>query len=110
MTHKNFPVATVDKKGLVQVVTDQNAAERYEDYQVPCMELIDDLWGQLDSLTSITNSISYKAMVKNASTGEITQEDKQITFIEFVNRISLIEKLLVHTTNKTLDDPSLATS
>lgn len=110
VTHKNFPVATVDKKGLVQVVTDQNAAERYEDYQVPCMELIDDLWGQLDSLTSITNSISYKAMVKNASTGEITQEDKQITFIEFVNRISLIEKLLVNTTNKTLDDPSLATS
>jgi hypothetical protein len=110
VTHKNFPVATVDKKGLVQVVTDQNAAERYEDYQVPCMELIDDLWGQLDSLTSITNSINYKAMVKNASTGEITQEDKQITFIEFVNRISLIEKLLVNTTNKTLDDPSLATS
>lgn len=108
--HKNFPVATVDKKGLVQVVTDQNAAERYEDYQVPCMELIDDLWGQLDSLTSITNSINYKAMVKNASTGEITQEDKQITFIEFVNRISLIEKLLVNTTNKTLDDPNLATS
>lgn len=110
VTHKNFPVATVDKKGLVQVVTDQNAAERYEDYQVPCMELIDDLWGQLDSLTSITNSINYKAMVKNATTGEITQEDKQITFIEFVNRISLIEKLLVNTTNKTLDDPSLATS
>lgn len=110
VTHKNFPVATVDKKGLVQVVTDQNASERYEDYQVPCMELIDDLWGQLDSLTSITNSINYKAMVKNASTGEITQEDKQITFIEFVNRISLIEKLLVNTTNKTLDDPSLATS
>lgn len=110
VTHKNFPAATVDKKGLVQVVTDQNAAERYEDYQVPCMELIDDLWGQLDSLTSITNSINYKAMVKNASTGEITQEDKQITFIEFVNRISLIEKLLVNTTNKTLDDPSLATS
>lgn len=110
VTHKNFPVATVDKKGLVQVVTDQNAAERYEDYQVPCMELIDDLWGQLDSLTSITNSINYKAMVKNASTGEITQEDKQITFIEFVNRISLIEKLLVNTTNKTLDDPSLVTS
>lgn len=110
VTHKNFPVATVDKKGLVQVVTDQNAAERYEDYQVPCMELINDLWGQLDSLTSITNSINYKAMVKNASTGEITQEDKQITFIEFVNRISLIEKLLVNTTNKTLDDPSLATS
>ena len=110
VTHKNFPVATVDKKGLVQVVTDQNAAERYEDYQVPCMELIDDLWGQLDSLISITNSINYKAMVKNASTGEITQEDKQITFIEFVNRISLIEKLLVNTTNKTLDDPSLATS
>lgn len=110
VTHKNFPVATVDKKGLVQVVTDQNAVERYEDYQVPCMELIDDLWGQLDSLTSITNSINYKAMVKNASTGEITQEDKQITFIEFVNRISLIEKLLVNTTNKTLDDPSLATS
>jgi hypothetical protein len=110
VTHKNFPVATVDKKGLVQVVTDQNAAERYEDYQVPCMELIDDLWGQLDSLTSITNSINYKAMVKNAATGEITQEDKQITFIEFVNRISLIEKLLVNTTNKTLDDPSLATS
>lgn len=110
VTHKNFPVATVDKKGLVQVVTDQNTAERYEDYQVPCMELIDDLWGQLDSLTSITNSINYKAMVKNASTGEITQEDKQITFIEFVNRISLIEKLLVNTTNKTLDDPSLATS
>lgn len=110
VTHKNFPVATVDKKGLVQVVTDQNAAEGYEDYQVPCMELIDDLWGQLDSLTSITNSINYKAMVKNASTGEITQEDKQITFIEFVNRISLIEKLLVNTTNKTLDDPSLATS
>lgn len=110
VTHKNFPVATVDKKGLVQVVTDQNAAERYEDYQVPCMELIDDLWEQLDSLTSITNSINYKAMVKNASTGEITQEDKQITFIEFVNRISLIEKLLVNTTNKTLDDPSLATS
>lgn len=110
VTHKNFPVATVDKKGLVQVVTDQNVAERYEDYQVPCMELIDDLWGQLDSLTSITNSINYKAMVKNASTGEITQEDKQITFIEFVNRISLIEKLLVNTTNKTLDDPSLATS
>lgn len=110
VTHKNFPVATVDKKGLVQIVTDQNAAERYEDYQVPCMELIDDLWGQLDSLTSITNSINYKAMVKNASTGEITQEDKQITFIEFVNRISLIEKLLVNTTNKTLDDPSLATS
>lgn len=110
VTHKNFPVATVDKKGLVQVVTDQNAAERYEDYQVPCMELIDNLWGQLDSLTSITNSINYKAMVKNASTGEITQEDKQITFIEFVNRISLIEKLLVNTTNKTLDDPSLATS
>lgn len=110
VTHKNFPVAAVDKKGLVQVVTDQNAAERYEDYQVPCMELIDDLWGQLDSLTSITNSINYKAMVKNASTGEITQEDKQITFIEFVNRISLIEKLLVNTTNKTLDDPSLATS
>lgn len=109
VTHKNFPVATVDKKGLVQVVTDQNAAERYEDYQVPCMELIDDLWGQLDSLTSMTNSINYKAMVKNASTGEITQEDKQITFIEFVNRISLIEKLLVNTTNKTLDDPSLAT-
>lgn len=108
--HKNFPVATVDKKGLVQVVTDQNASERYEDYQVPCMELIDDLWGQLDSLTSITNSINYKAMVKNATTGEITQEDKQITFIEFVNRISLIEKLLVNTTNKTLDDPSLATS
>lgn len=110
VTHKNFPVATVDKKGLVQVVTDQNASERYEDYQVPCMELIDDLWGQLDSLTSITNSINYKAMVKNATTGEITQEDKQITFIEFVNRISLIEKLLVNTTNKTLDDPSLATS
>lgn len=110
VTHKNFPVATVDKKGLVQVVTDQNASERYEDYQVPCMELIDDLWGQLDSLTSITNSINYKAMVKNAATGEITQEDKQITFIEFVNRISLIEKLLVNTTNKTLDDPSLATS
>lgn len=110
VTHKNFPVATVDKKGLVQVVTDQNAAKRYEDYQVPCMELIDDLWGQLDSLTSITNSINYKAMVKNASTGEITQEDKRITFIEFVNRISLIEKLLVNTTNKTLDDPSLATS
>ena len=110
VTHKIFPVATVDKKGLVQVVTDQNASERYEDYQVPCMELIDDLWGQLDSLTSITNSINYKAMVKNASTGEITQEDKQITFIEFVNRISLIEKLLVNTTNKTLDDPSLATS
>lgn len=110
VTHKNFPAATVDKKGLVQVVTDQNAAERYEDYQVPCMELIDDLWGQLDSLTSITNSINYKAMVKNATTGEITQEDKQITFIEFVNRISLIEKLLVNTTNKTLDDPSLATS
>lgn len=110
VTHKNFPVATVDKKGLVQVVTDQNASERYEDYQVPCMELIDDLWGQLDSLTSITNSINYKAMVKNASTGEITQEDKQITFIEFVNRISLIEKLLVNTTNKTLDDPSLTTS
>lgn len=110
VTHKNFPVATVDKKGLVQVVTDQNASERYEDYQVPCMELIDDLWGQLDSLTSITNSINYKAMVKNTTTGEITQEDKQITFIEFVNRISLIEKLLVNTTNKTLDDPSLATS
>ena len=110
VTHKIFPVATVDKKGLVQVVTDQNASERYEDYQVPCMELIDDLWGQLDSLTSITNSINYKAMVKNASTGEITQEDKQITFIEFVNRISLIEKLLVNTTNKTLDDPSLVTS
>lgn len=110
VTHKNFPVATVDKKGLVQVVTDHNASERYEDYQVPCMELIDDLWGQLDSLTSITNSINYKAMVKNAATGEITQEDKQITFIEFVNRISLIEKLLVNTTNKTLDDPSLATS
>lgn len=110
VTHKNFPVATVDKKGLVQVVTDQNASERYEDYQVPCMELIDDLWGQLDSLISITNSINYKAMVKNATTGEITQEDKQITFIEFVNRISLIEKLLVNTTNKTLDDPSLATS
>lgn len=110
VTHKNFPVATVDKKGLVQVVTNQNASERYEDYQVPCMELIDDLWGQLDSLTSITNSINYKAMVKNAATGEITQEDKQITFIEFVNRISLIEKLLVNTTNKTLDDPSLATS
>lgn len=110
VTHKNFPVATVDKKGLVQVVTDQNAVERYEDYQVPCMELIDDLWGQLDSLTSITNSINYKAMVKNASTGKITQKDKQITFIEFVNRISLIEKLLVNTTNKTLDDPSLATS
>lgn len=110
VTHKIFPVATVDKKGLVQVVTDQSASERYEDYQVPCMELIDDLWGQLDSLTSITNSINYKAMVKNASTGEITQEDKQITFIEFVNRISLIEKLLVNTTNKTLDDPSLATS
>lgn len=110
VTHKIFPVATVDKKGLVQVVTDQNASERYEDYQVPCMELIDDLWGQLDSLTSITNSINYKAMVKNVSTGEITQEDKQITFIEFVNRISLIEKLLVNTTNKTLDDPSLATS
>lgn len=110
VTHKNFPVATVDKKGLVQVVTDQNASERYEDYQVPCMELIDDLWEQLDSLTSITNSINYKAMVKNATTGEITQEDKQITFIEFVNRISLIEKLLVNTTNKTLDDPSLATS
>lgn len=110
VTHKIFPVATVDKKGLVQVVTDQNASEKYEDYQVPCMELIDDLWGQLDSLTSITNSINYKAMVKNASTGEITQEDKQITFIEFVNRISLIEKLLVNTTNKTLDDPSLTTS
>lgn len=110
VTHKNFPVATVNKKGLVQVVTDQNASERYEDYQVPCMELIDDLWGQLDSLMSITNSINYKAMVKNAVTGEITQEDKQITFIEFVNRISLIEKLLVNTTNKTLDDPSLATS
>lgn len=110
VTHKNFPVATVDKKGLVQVVTDQNASERYEDYQVPCMELIDDLWGQLDSLMSITNSINYKAMVKNGVTGEITQEDKQITFIEFVNRISLIEKLLVNTTNKTLDDPSLATS
>lgn len=110
VTHKNFPVATVDKKGVVQIVTDQNASERYEDYQVPCMELIDDLWGQLDSLTSITNSINYKAMVKNAATGEITQEDKQITFIEFVNRISLIEKLLVNTTNKTLDDPSLATS
>ena len=59
---------------------------------------------------SITNSINYKAMVKNAVTGKITQEDKQITFIEFVNRISLIEKLLVNTTNKTLDDPSLATS
>lgn len=110
VTHKIFPVATVDKKGLVQVVTDQSASERYEDYQVPCMELIDDLWGQLDSLTYITNSINYKAMVKNASTGEITQEDKQITFIEFVNRISLIEKLLVNTTNKTLDDPSLVTS
>lgn len=110
VTHKNFPVATVDKKGLVQVVTDQNAAQEYEDYQVPCMEMIDDLWGQLDGLMAITASFDYKAMVKNTTTGEITQENKHMTFAEFVNRISLIEKLLVNTTNKTLDDPSLATS
>lgn len=110
VTHKNFPVATVDKKGLVQVVTDQNAAQGYEDYQVPCMEMIDDLWGQLDGLMAITASFDYKAMVKNTTTGEITQENKHMTFAEFVNRISLIEKLLVNTTNKTLDDPSLATS
>lgn len=110
VTHKTFPTATVDKKGLVQVVTDQNAAQRYEDYQVPCMEMIDDLWGQLDDLMAITASFDYKAMVKNTTTGEITQENKHMTFAEFVNRISLIEKLLVNTTNKTLDDPSLATS
>ena len=110
VTHKTFPTATVDKKGLVQVVTDQNAAQGYEDYQVPCMEMIDDLWGQLDGLMAITASFDYKAMVKNTTTGEITQENKHMTFAEFVNRISLIEKLLVNTTNKTLDDPSLATS
>lgn len=110
VTHKTFPTATVDKKGLVQVVTDQNAAQGYEDYQVPCMEMINDLWGQLDGLMAITASFDYKAMVKNTTTGEITQENKHMTFAEFVNRISLIEKLLVNTTNKTLDDPSLATS
>ena len=110
VTHKTFPTATVDKKGLVQVVTDQNAAQGYEDYQVPCMEMIDDLWGQLDGLMAITASFDYKAMVKNTTTGEITQENKHMTFAEFVNRISLIEKLLVNTTNKTLDDQSLTTS
>lgn len=110
VTHKTFPTATVDKKGLVQVVTDQNAAQGYEDYQVPCMEMIDDLWGQLDGLMAITASFDYKAMVKNTATGEITQENKHMTFAEFVNRISLIEKLLVNTTNKTLDDQSLTTS
>jgi hypothetical protein len=110
VTHKTFPTATVDKKGLVQVVTDQNAAQGYEDYQVPCMEMIDDLWGQLDGLMAITASFDYKAMVKNTTTGEITQENKHMTFTEFVNRISLIEKLLVNTTNKTLDDQSLTTS
>lgn len=110
VTHKTFPTATVDKKGLVQVVTDQNAAQGYEDYQVPCMEMIDDLWGQLDGLMAITASFDYKAMVKNTTTGEVTQENKHMTFAEFVNRISLIEKLLVNTTNKTLDDQSLTTS
>lgn len=110
VTHKTFPTATVDKKGLVQVVTDQNAAQGYEDYQVPCMEMIDDLWEQLDGLMAITASFDYKAMVKNTTTGEITQENKHMTFAEFVNRISLIEKLLVNTTNKTLDDQSLTTS
>lgn len=110
VTHKTFPTATVDKKGLVQVVTDQNAAQGYEDYQVPCMEMIDDLWGQLNGLMAITASFDYKAMVKNTTTGEITQENKHMTFAEFVNRISLIEKLLVNTTNKTLDDQSLTTS
>lgn len=110
VTHKTFPTATVDKKGLVQVVTDQNAAQGYKDYQVPCMEMIDNLWGQLDGLMAITASFDYKAMVKNTTTGEITQENKHMTFAEFVNRISLIEKLLVNTTNKTLDDQSLATS
>lgn len=110
VTHKTFPTATVDKKGLVQVVTDQNAAQGYEDYQVPCMEMIDDLWGQLEGLMAITASFDYKAMVKNTTTGEITQENKHMTFAEFVNRISLIEKLLVNTTNKTLDDQSLTTS
>lgn len=110
VTHKTFPTATVDKKGLVQVVTDQNAAQGYEDYQVPCMEIIDDLWGQLDGLMAITASFDYKAMVKNTTTGEITQENKHMTFAEFVNRISLIEKLLVNTANKTLDDQSLTIS
>lgn len=110
VTHKTFPTATVDKKGLVQVVTDQNAAQGYEDYQVPCMEMIDDLWEQLDGLMAITASFDYKAMVKNTTTGEVTQENKHMTFAEFVNRISLIEKLLVNTTNKTLDDQSLTTS
>lgn len=106
VNREDFPTASSTTSGVVKVVSDLSK-DSYAGNEVPSATAVYDLWGNVDALISTTDSIPYQATVKNADTGEITQETKKLGLYELAERISLIEKLLVKTTNITLDDESL---